>query len=347
MPGDRLTNEQVAAFARLALEGIAREYPNKPSNVMVDPNSVQSPKAMHPAFFGCFDWHSSVHGHWMLLRLLKLYPDAPVGKDIAACLDTSFTAEKMEAEAAYFRLKHNRSFERTYGWAWALQLAAELRTFQDPRGERWARAYRPLENEIVTLMKGYLPRLDWPIRTGVHPDSGFALSLTLDYARTVGDQELIDAVGARARHYYLNDRAYPTRYEPSGEDFFSSGLNEADLMRRVLDRKAFSEWLERFFPGLARGELGNLLAPTRVSDVTDGRIVHLAGLNLTRAWTLRGIHQALPGDDPRRPVLETAVEKHARAGLDYVFSGHYEGEHWLASFAVYLLTDAGLGKRGS
>ncbi|MBN2492624.1 MAG: DUF2891 domain-containing protein [Planctomycetes bacterium] len=341
MPGERLTDAQVEAFARLALKGIRQEYPNKPSNVMVGKESVQSPREMHPAFFGCFDWHSSVHGHWMLLRLVRLYPDAPVAKEIEACLAESFTPEKMAAEAAYFRRKHNRPFERTYGWAWALKLAEELRTWDDPRGRKWAAAFRPLEDELVGLMKGYLPRLSWPIRTGVHPDSGFALALTLDYARAVGEHELAEAVAKRAREFYGADRDYPTRYEPSGEDFFSSGLNEADLMRRVLEPEAFVGWFEGFFPGLEDGELGHLLEPAVVSDVTDGRLVHLAGLNLSRAWTLRGIAGALAEDDPRRAVLEAAVERHAKAGLGYVFSGHYEGEHWLASFAVYLLSNAG------
>jgi len=342
LPGEKLTDRQVADFARLALKGIRKEYPNKPSNVMAGPESVQSPREMHPAFYGCFDWHSSVHGHWMLLRLVKLYPEASVCKEILECLEASFTPEIMAAEAAYFRKKHNRSFERTYGWAWALKLAAELRSWDHPRGRKWALAFRPLEEEIVRLMKGYLPRLTWPIRTGVHPDSGFALALTLDYARGVGDKALADLVKNRARVYYASDRDYPTRYEPSGEDFFSSGLNEADLMRRVLPEKEFSAWLKGFFPGLVDGDLGNLQAPTEVSDVTDGRIVHLAGLNLTRAWTLRGIARALPSGDGWVQVLEKAVETHARAGLSYVFSGHYEGEHWLASFAVYLLTDSGL-----
>jgi len=342
MPGERLTDAQVAAFARLALAGIHKEYPNKPSNVMVGPGSVMSPKEMHPAFYGCFDWHSSVHGHWMLLRLLKLYPDAPIAEKIVECLETSFTEENMKAEAAYFMKKHNRSFERCYGWAWALKLAAELRTYSHPLGKKWAKVFRPLEQEIVRLLKGYLPRLSWPVRTGVHPDSGFALALFLDYAGASGDRDLTELVNERARTYYGSDHGYPTRYEPSGEDFFSTGLNEADLMRRVLSREAFSDWLTSFFPGLEKGDLGNMLEPARVSDVTDGKIVHLAGLNLSRGWTLRGIARALPAGDPRIGVLGKAVERHARAGLSYVFSGHYEGEHWLASFAVYLLTDSGL-----
>lgn len=341
-PGDRLGPERVVRFARLALANIAREYPNKPSNVMVGPESVRSPREMHPAFYGCFDWHSSVHGHWMLVRLLRLYPDTAVADEIVAALDANLTAANLEREAAYFREKHNRSFERPYGWAWLLQLAAELRTWDDPRARRWAAHLAPLEREIVTLAKAYLPRLTWPIRTGEHPDTGFALALMIDYGRAVGDDALVDAARSRARRYYEGDVDYPTRYEPSGQDFFSSGLNEADLMRRVLERDAYGAWLDRFLPGLAEGRLGNLGTPATVSDVTDGKLVHLAGLNLNRAWTMRGIASALPADDPRRRTLERAVDAHARVGLGYVFSGHYEGEHWLASFAVYLLTDRGI-----
>jgi len=203
---------------------------------------------------------------------------------------------------------------------------------------------RPLEDAIVRLAMEFLPKLTWPIRTGQHPDTGFALAQFLDYARAVGNDELAELVVRRARDFYSEDRDYPTRYEPSGFDFFSSGLLEADLMRRVLPREEFSRWLDGFLPGLADGEAGNLLEPVHVSDVTDGKLVHLAGLDLVRAWTFRGIAGALPPDDPRVAVLEESAVRHAEVGLDYVFSGDYAGEHWLASFAVYLLDDAGLDR---
>lgn len=340
-PGDELTDSQVTAFADLALRGMFQEYPNKPGSVMAGPESVQSPREMHPAFYGCFDWHSSVHGHWMLIRLLKLYPECTAATRIRESLSKNLTADKLRAEAAFFRQEHNRSFERTYGWAWLLRLAAELHTWDDEDGRRFARNLEPLESEIVSLMKGFLPRLTWPIRTGQHPDSGFALAQTLDYARTIGDSELEKLVVQRSRDFYLDDRDYPTRYEPSGFDFFSSGLNEADLMRRVLPAEEFSGWLARFFPGLAGGDLGNLLEPERVSDVTDGKLVHLAGLDLVRGWTFHGIAGALPKNDPRLPILRRAVRRHCEVGLPYVFSGDYAGEHWLASFAVYLITEVG------
>ncbi len=338
--GDALTDAQVTDLARLALAGIPTEYPNKPSEVLVDDASLRTPRAMHPAFFGSFDWHSSVHGHWMLVRLLRLYPESPVAAEIEALLNKQLTPEKMRQEADYFtETKFNRAFERMYGWAWALRLAAELHAWDDPRAQRWSEAFAPLEDILVTLTKEYLPKLTWPVRTGVHPDTGFALAFTLDYARVVKDAELEKLVVERARAFYEKDRDYPTAYEPSGQDFFSSGLNEADLMRRVLPPKEFAEWLTGFLPGLAEGKAGNLLTPVEVSDVTDGHLVHLAGLNLCRAWTFSGIASALPEDDPRVAVLRSATAEHLEAGFRYVFSGHYEGEHWLATFAVYALTE--------
>jgi len=343
-PGDRLADAQVAEFAELALEGIVREYPNKPSQVMVGPESVQSPRELHPVFFGCFDWHSSVHGHWMLARLAKVRPDAPIVPRIRRLLDEQLTAEKLAREAAYFDEKQNKSFERMYGWAWTLRLAAELRTWDDADARRWAANLAPLEQRIVALTRDYLPRLTYPIRTGVHPDTAFALAQTLDYARAVGDAALAEQIETYSREKYLADRNYPARYEPSGEDFFSQSLNEADLLRRVLPGEEFAEWLEGFLPELAATDSAStsLLQPAIVSDPSDPKLVHLAGLNLSRGWTQNGVLHALPQGDPRRAVLARSVEAHTKAGLDYVFSGHYEGEHWLATFAVYLLTEVGV-----
>jgi hypothetical protein len=308
---------------------------------MRGPQDVLPPRAMHPAFFGCFDWHSSVHGHWMLVRLLRLHPELSVANEIRARLAAHLTATNLAVEAAYFELKENKSFERMYGWAWALRLAAELRSWNDPDAEQWAPNFEPLERKLVALTKDYLPRLTYAIRTGVHPDTAFALAQILDYARTVKDAELEHLVVERARGYYLKDCDYPAEFEPSGEDFFSAGLNVADLMRRVLPPKEFSGWLERFLPHLRRGGLGAWSTPAEVSDLSDGRIVHLVGLNLSRAWTMQGVASVLPAKDRRRAILERAAKAHAEAGLKYVFSGHYEGEHWLATFAVYGLSDPG------
>ena len=338
--GDRLSDPQVVRFARLALDGMHQQYPNKPSNVMVSDKSVQSPQEMHPAFYGCFDWHSSVHGHWMLVKLLREFPNVSIAAEIRKKLSISLTAENIRKEASYFQEKHNRSFERMYGWAWLLRLVAELDQWDDKQGQQWRSNLRPLEDAIVEKTMEYLPKLSFPIRTGVHPDTGFALGQTLDYARVVGNQKLERLIEQRCRDYYLSDKQYPENYEPSGEDFFSSGLNEADLMRRVLPRDKFSKWLTQFLPNLSSGN-SNLFQPVEVSDVTDGKIVHLAGLDLSRGWCFRGIASALPESDSRVKDLKNAAAKHAQAGYKYVFSGHYEGEHWLATFAIYLHTGVG------
>jgi hypothetical protein len=333
--GDRLTDEQVSGFARLALKGIEKEYPNKPSDILLGTKDVRAPREVHPVFYGCFDWHSSVHGHWMLLKLLKEHPKSSVAEEIRSLLRRQLTAEKIKIETDYFDVKDNASFERMYGWAWALKLAAELRTFDDAEGKVWAANFVPLEKRIVELTKGYLPKLTYPVRTGVHPDTAFALAWMLDYARVVKDTEFEKAIGNYAREKYLKDTNYPSAYEPSGEDFFSPCLNESDLMRRVLGPEEFAAWLTGFLPGLTEGS--NLLVPAEVSDISDPKIGHLAGLNFSRGWTQRGIAGALPAGDPRRVLLEKSSAAHGKAGLGFVFSGHYEGEHWLATYAITYL----------
>ncbi|MCL4177598.1 MAG: DUF2891 family protein [Verrucomicrobia bacterium] len=341
LAGGALDPGSAEKFARLALAGLDREYPNKPGEVLRGPEDLLPPRAMHPAFFGCFDWHSSVHGHWMLVRLLRLHPELPVAAEIRERLAAHLTAGNLAKEATYFEIKENKSFERMYGWAWALRLAAELHAWDDPDARQWALHFEPLEQKLVELTKDYLPRLTYPVRTGVHPDTAFALAQILDYARTVKDTELEQLIIERARRYYADDRDYPTQYEPSGEDFFSPGLNVADLMRRVLSGNEFSRWLDDYLPGLRRGRLGGWTTPAQVSDLSDPRIVHLVGLNLSRAWTMQGITSALPAKDRRRAALERAATAHREAGLRFVSSGHYEGEHWLATFAVYCLVAAG------
>ena len=273
----------------------------------------------------------------MLVRLLKQYPEASVAKQIVSALDKQFNRELMEKETAYFEEPGNQSFERMYGWAWLLRLATELRTWDDDRGRRWAEVLEPLELKIVELTEAYLPRLTWPIRTGVHPDTAFALGHTLDYARAVQNEKLEKQITQRALEYYQNDKNYNPAFEPSGEDFFSASLNVADLMRRVLEKPAYVIWLERFLPDYA-----NLLEPVAVSDATDGKLVHLAGLNLSRAWTLDGIAAALPENHGDRTKLQTSAQAHVEAGLVDVFSGHYEGEHWLATFAIFALDRVGV-----
>ncbi len=337
-PTPALTKERASAFARLALKGLSREYPNKLDHVMGGSDDVKGPKALHPAFFGCYDWHSSVHGHWMLVRLIRLFPDLPEAKEIRAVLGEHLTAENLKAEADYFARKESKSFERTYGWAWLLKLAEELYGWNDPEAKAWAKNIRQLADVIVARHLDFFPKQTYPIRTGVHPNTAFGLAFAHDYARAVGDSQLRGLVEERARAYFVADVDAPAHWEPSGADFFSPSLTEADLMRRVLPSGEFRAWFGRFLPGAARGEPKALLNPATVTDRTDPQLVHLDGLNLSRAWCMGRIAAALPADDPARAVLVASAARHAESALEHVASGDYAGEHWLASFAVYLLS---------
>ncbi len=333
-----MTSEQASAFARLALKGIRKEYPNKPGDVINAEADVKNPRAVHPAFYGCFDWHSSVHGHWMLVRLLRLFPDLPEAKEIRAALTENLTAKNLQVEADYFGRPNTQSFERTYGWAWLLKLAEELHGWDDADGKEWSRNVKPLADAIAARYIAFLPKQTYPIRSGVHPNTAFGLAFALDYARTVGDKRLLESIEERSRAYYGKDAGAPAAWEPDGADFLSPSLEEADLMRRVLPASEFREWFKRFLPDLARGEPKTLLEPATVTDRTDPQLVHLDGLNLSRAWCMRSIAAALANDDPVRKKLAEASNRHAEAALRHVASGDYAGEHWLASFAVYMLS---------
>jgi hypothetical protein len=334
----KLTAVQASAFAKLALKGVSKEYPNKLDHVLSNPEDTKSPKALHPAFYGCYDWHSSVHGHWMLARLLKLYPDLPEAKDIRAVLEAHLTADALKVETAYFDRKESRSFERPYGWAWLLKLAEELHGWEDPDAKRWASNLKPLADVIASRYLDFFPKQTYAIRTGVHPNTAFGLAFGHDYAVAFGDAKLKALIEERARFYYANDHDVPASWEPGGNDFFSPSLMEADLMRRVLPREEFRTWFAGFLPGAVRNEPNSLFEPATVTDRLDPQLVHLDGLNLSRAWGMKRIAEALPPGDPVRTVLEISSQRHAEAGLAHVASGDYAGEHWLASFAVYLLT---------
>ncbi|MEW4569240.1 DUF2891 domain-containing protein [Tautonia sp. JC769] len=338
-PARALDRDRASAFARIALEAIAREYPNKPEHVLSGPDDLDSPRGLHPAFYGAYDWHSSVHGHWMLVRLLRLFPDLPEAASIRETLGNHLTAEHLQLEADYFDHPDRRSFERPYGWAWLLKLVQELDAWDDPDASAWRENLRPLEAVIVRRYLDYFPKQTYPIRTGVHPNTAFGLAFAHDYATALGDDRLRALVEERARAYFESDADAPARWEPSGADFFSPTLMEADLMRRVLPTEEFRPWLARFLPGVAQGEPASLLQPAEVTDRSDPQLVHLDGLNLSRAWCMRSIAGALAEDDPARAVLLASADQHARAALDHVASGDYVGEHWLASFAIYLLTD--------
>jgi len=333
-----LTQAQASHFAALALKCVQKEYPNKPDHTINDGDDVRSPRAMHPAFYGCFDWHSTVHGHWMLVHLLRLFPNLPESKQIRKALDANLSEKNIAGEVAYLKQAQRASFERTYGWAWLLKLAEELHDWKDEDARRWSLNLQPLADAFVEKYLAFLPKQNYPIRTGVHPNTAFGLAFALDYARAIGDKKLEPLIVERSRNYFGKDVNYPAGWEPGGEDFFSPALMEADLMRRVMNKPEFARWFHRFLPGLASNQPKSLVQPAIVTDRTDPKLVHLDGLNLSRAWCMRSIAAALPRNDPARRVLAKSAIAHAQAALPYIASGNYEGEHWLASFAVYLLT---------
>ena len=333
-----LNEKQASHFAALALKCVGREFPNKPEHVINNASEVRSPKDLHPAFYGCYDWHSSVHGHWMLIRLLKTFPNLPESQQIRNALDANLSAENIQAEVTYMKQPNRQSFERTYGWAWALKLAEELHSWNDEDGKKWAANLQPLADLLSKSYRTFLPKQTYPIRTGVHPNTAFGLAFALDYAKTAGDRELEALLSERSRTYFAKDVNYPGAWEPGGEDFFSAALMEADLMRRVMEPREFTTWFHRFLPAVAKGGPAALLQPAIVTDRSDPKLVHLDGLNLSRAWCMRSISAALPANDPARKVLSDSADKHAAAALAHVASGDYAGEHWLASFAVFLLS---------
>jgi hypothetical protein len=338
MPSNsKLTQLQASAFARLALKGMQKEYPNKPGEVLNSAADVMGPRAMHPAFYGCFDWHSAVHGHWMLVRLLRLFPELPEKQQVRSVLAEHLTAKNLEAEADYFAKPNHQSFERTYGWAWLLKLAEELKGWDDPQAREWSANLQPLTNTIVARYLAFLPKQTYPIRTGVHPNTAFGLAFALDYARAADHKALSALLEERSRTYFARDAGAPARWEPDGADFFSPSLMEADLMRRILPAGEFQAWLRRFLPELVQGEPKTLFEPAQVTDRSDPQIVHLDGLNLSRAWCMRNLAAALPKDDPARKLLAAGADRHAEAALRHVASGDYVGEHWLATYAVYML----------
>jgi hypothetical protein len=334
-----------ARFAELALACVHTEYPNKIAHVLQGDVDVKPPRQLTPAFYGCFDWHSAVHGHWLLARLARLQPEAPFAARARAALDRSLTPAGIAVEIGYLEGKGRADFERPYGLAWLLQLAAELREWDDPRARAWSATLAPLERAAAARLKEWLPKLTYPIRAGEHSQTAFAFGLVADWARTAGDEELVRLVRDRSLAYYLADRDCPLGYEPSGQDFLSPCLAEADLVRRFLEPSRFAAWLGPFLPGIPHDGSADWLRPAVVSDPTDGKLVHLDGLNLSRAWMLDGIAAGLPPDDPRVPALRAAAAVHGRLGLAAVTGEHYEGGHWLGTFATYLVTGRGLPGR--
>ncbi len=330
------------SFAILALSCVHREYPNKIAHVLEGDADVRPPRELTPAFYGCFDWHSSVHGHWLLVRILRMDPETPLRAAIVDALDVSFTAENIAAEVEYYTGPDRSSFERPYGIAWFLQLVAELHESDDPKLRAWRRILEPLELEIVARIQSWLPNLVYPIRLGTHNQSAFAFGLMLDYARTVGDTQLERLLAQKTLAFHRDDVNCPLNYEPSGEDFLSPCLMEADLMRRVLDDTEFAAWLGGFLPGIPLDGSDDWLTPGVVLDAEDGKLVHLDGVNLSRAWALEGIAAGLPAGDPRKAALAGSAVLHRESGIAAVSDEHYSGSHWLGSFATYLVTQRGV-----
>ena len=329
-------------FAKLALACVHKEYPNKISHVLNSDADVAPPRKLTPAFCACYDWHSSVHGHWLLVRLVRTFPGAPFASAARDALKQSLTAENLKQEATYVRGEGRSSFERPYGLSWLLQLCAELREWDDPQAHEWLLNLTPLEEAAVERLTKWLPKLSNPVRIGEHDQTAFGLGLMFDYARTTKNEAFARLVRDSSKKFFLADKNCPLNYEPSGEDFLSPCLGEADVMRRVLPQKEFAGWLKGFMPQIPVTENPDWLRVAISPDPSDPKLAHLDGLNLSRAWMLEGILSALPEDDPRRPALQAAADAHRHAGLAAVTGEHYEGGHWLGSFAVYLTTRRGI-----
>ena len=335
-----------ARFAALALACVHQEYPNHISHTLNGVSDVRAPHELTPAFYGCLDWHSAVHGHWLLVRLTRLYPDAPFVPQARAALAISLTPANIAAEAQYLSAPNRASFERPYGLAWLLRLAAELRAWDDPDARRWSATLEPLETEAAARLESWLPKLHYPIRIGEHDQTAFAFGLMWDWAAIKGDERMRALLADAARRFYRLDRNCPLAYEPSGEDFLSPCLAEADFMRRALDASQFAAWLGAFLPQIPRGAATGAgkawLAPGVVTDRSDPKLAHIDGLNLSRAWMLEGIAAGLPQNDRRIAALRASAAQHAAASLPAVTGEHYEGGHWLGTYAVYLTRQAGL-----
>ena len=345
-------------LVQLSLDCVGREYPNKPGDVQSSDKDVLPPQKLHPAFYGCFDWHSAVHGHYTMVRVLNKFPNIQVADQIRKTLDQHLDANRIRAEAAYFEGKNRKLFERPYGWAWLLRLAAEIRAMKAPtakaeptkesekqnllNAKKWAEALEPLEKVIVKLTIEYLSKLSLPVRAGTHHSTAFALAHIHDYARITGHKELEQSVNKAARKFFIFDRDCPTAYEPSGEDFISPCLAEADLMRRILPPKEFRRWLSHFLPPFSDSRFESLLRPPKVTDRKDPKIGHLIGLMFHRAWTFKGIAESLGKQDARTSILKKLSVLHENEGLRLMFDSGYGGTHWLASFAVFSFTDANI-----
>lgn len=323
--------EKANQLIALPLHCVGTQYPNKLNQTINGDEDLQSPKALHPIFYGCFDWHSAVHGYWSMIVLVKEFPDLNRRDEVMTILKQAITKENVATELAYFEDTINKSYERTYGWAWLLKMAEALHTWEDPAAKELAANLQPLTNLIVVRYKEFLPKLVYPIRSGEHPNTAFGLAFAYDYAKTIGEIELMALISQRARDFYLTDANCPIGWEPSGFDFLSPCLEEIDIMRRVLPASEFNNWLEKFLPELKDADFK--MPVGEVKDRSDGKLVHLDGVNFSRAWVLYGLANQYPDYDH---LIDVANE-HIGHSYSNMIDDNYEGGHWLGSFAIYAL----------
>ena len=335
MTATALTPATASKFAGLALSHVTREYPNLLHHVLNGPQDVRGPRDLHPVFFGSLDWHSCVHGYWLLATVLRLFPDVREAGEIRKLFDAQLTPSNVKGEIDYLDTPLRGIFERPYGWAWLLMLAAELSRHGSGEARKWSNALAPLARAFTDRFLAFLPKATYPTRVGTHFNSAFAVTLALEYANVADDGALRNLLVAKARDWYRGD-ADCQAWEPGGDDFLSPALMEAECMRRVLDAQEFRVWLDRFLPRVADRKPDALFKPAIVSDRTDGKIAHLDGLNLSRAWCWRSIGASWPASDPRRAIALDAADAHLAASLPHV-AGEYMGEHWLATFALLAL----------
>lgn len=328
-----LTLKQANTLATLPLECVEKEYPNKLGHVLGSGDDLAEPKVLHPAFYGCFDWHSAVHGHWSMVKLLKLYPQLEEADRIKTILRTNLSKENIAQEVAYFDGKHNKNYERTYGWGWLLKLAEEIHTWDDPLARQLEENLKPLSDLIAQKLVDYLPKLQYPVRVGTHTNTAFGLAFVWDYAQTMKDQALLDAIKNRAMYFYKDDANCPLTWEPSGADFLSPCFEELDLMRRILSKEEFLTWMNQFLPQLKEADFKIDVA--LVGDREDGQLVHLDGLNFSRAWVLFGLANQYPDEFGH---LVSLAQKHLAYSFPNLMGDSYEGGHWLGSFAIYALS---------
>ncbi|MDF3029163.1 MAG: hypothetical protein K0S23_3470 [Fluviicola sp.] len=314
----------------LPMKCVQKEYPNKLGQVLNEESDLKSPAALHPSFYGCFDWHSSVHGHWLMVKLVSKYPEL-ITDSVLTVLQTNLSKDNIQKEIAYFGIKNNGSFERTYGWNWLLKLQLELENWNHPVGKELSSNLKPLSDLFCRKYIEFLPKLNYAIRSGDHINTAFGLTFAYDYAIAHSNDSLKTVIEKRARDFYFNDKSYPLHLEPSGYDFLSGGFEEIDIMRRILSKEEFKSWLKKFAPQLFSKKF--TLEPGKVSDRSDGHLVHLDGLNFSRAWCLYGITKTLP----ELRHLNQIADQHIQTSLSNIVDGDYMGEHWLASFALLAL----------